>query len=178
VLKWKIGLLPHERKEGVAMGAKITLTGQARDVQKQERGISFYIVAGPATRHPPRGLKLFGPTRYHVECTSRQWSRARADPTDDSDLIVEGYLEPRRDPETGQLYVAVVATAMKSMLSHNAHKLEQLQDALEQAREAFVRAKSAEVDRETLEEKAAAFVRANSSVQDFVQTHPELAGRK
>ena len=84
------------------MGAKITLTGQAKDIQKLERSVSFYILSGPATQHPPRGLKLFGQTRYHVECTLRQWRRARFDSADSSDLVVEGYLEPRRDPETGQ----------------------------------------------------------------------------
>lgn len=159
------------------MGAKITLTGQAKDIQKQERSVSFYIVTGPATKHPPRGLKLFGQTRYHVECSLRQWRRARCDPDDTSDLIVEGYLEPRRDPETGQLYISVVAMAVQSVLVQNARKLEQLQEVLQTTREDFKRAKAAEADREILEERAAAFVKANESVQRFLEQHPELAAR-
>jgi hypothetical protein len=160
------------------MGAKITLAGQAKDIEKQERSVSFYIVTGPATRHPPRGLKLFGQTRYHVECTLRQWSRAHYAPDDDSDMIVEGYLEPRRDPETGHLYIAVIATALQSKLCQRMSKLQQLREALEQAREAFKQAKATGVDRGTLEGKAAALVEANESLQRFMGQHPELAGRK
>lgn len=160
------------------MGAKITLTGQAREIQKQEGSISFTILTGPATKHPPRGLKLFGQTRYHVECTHRQWRRARHAPDDSSDMVVEGYLEPRRDPETGLVFIAVVATAIQSVLCQNAHEVEQLQKDLEQAREAFKCAKEAAADRGAVQEKAAAFVRANDSLQRFLEKHPELAGRK
>jgi len=159
------------------MGAKITLTGQARDIQKQEGSISFTILTGPATKHPPRGLKLFGQTRYHVECTHRQWRRARQTPGDSSDMVVEGYLEPRRDSETGHVFIAVVATAIESVLCQNAHEFEQLQKDLDQARDAFKCAKEAAADRETVQEKAAAFVRANECLQKFLAQHPELAGR-
>jgi hypothetical protein len=160
------------------MGAKITLTGQAKDIQKLERSVSFYIVTGPATRHPPRGLKLFGQTRYHVECSQRQWRRARCDADDSSDLVVEGYLEPRRDPETGHLYIAVVAMSVQSTLAQNARKLQQLEDVLKEARETFRQAREAGASQETLEAKAAAFVKANDSVQNFVEKHPELAHRR
>jgi hypothetical protein len=160
------------------MGAKITLTGQAKDIQKGERSVSFLIVTGPATQHPPRGLKLFGSTRYHVECTLRQWRRARHDPNDDSDLIVEGYQEPRRDPETGKLYIAVVAMAVQSTLTQNARKLEQLQAVLQETREAFKQAKEMGASKDRLEEKAAAFVKANESVQSFLAKHPELGTRR
>ena len=160
------------------MGAKITLTGQAKGIQKLERSVSFYIVTGPATQHPPRGLKLFGQTRYHVECTQRQWRRARCDANDSSDLVVEGYVEPRRDQETGQLYVAVVAMSVQSTLAQNARKLQQLEDVLKEAREAFRQARETGAPQETLEAKAAAFVKANESVQSFVEKHPELAHRR
>jgi Tfp pilus assembly protein PilO len=93
-------------------------------------------------------------------------------------MVVEGYLEPRRDSETGHVFIAVVATAIQSMLCRNAHELEQLQQDLEQAREAFKCAKEAAVDQETLQEKAAVFIRANESLQKFLEKHPELAGRK
>ena len=156
------------------MGAKIVLAGQPKEFKKQDRGVSFFIVTGPATRHPPRGLKLYGPTRYRVECTDLQWRRARHDPSDETDLIVEGYLEPQRDPETGHLYVAVVATAMQSMLVQSTRKLEQLEQALEDAREAFKRAREADSPRSELEEKAAALVKADESVQQFLGKHPTL----
>jgi len=156
------------------MGAKVVLAGQPREIQKQDRVVSFTIVTGPATRHPPRGLKLFGPTRYRVECTDRQWSRARHDPSDDSDLIVEGYLQPQREPETGSLYVAVIATAMQSMMVQSTRKLQQLEQALEAAREAFKQGREADIPRAELEKKAAAFVKADESVQQFLEKHPAL----
>jgi hypothetical protein len=159
------------------MGAKITLSGRARHIQKQERSVCLTIVTGPATQHPPRGLKLFGQTRYLVECTVRQWRKARLDPSDESDLIVEGYLEPRRDPTTGQLYVAVIATAMHSKLNQAARELKQLQELLEEARKAYRRARDEELDHARLEERAAAFVQANKDVQGFLAGHPELAGK-
>jgi hypothetical protein len=160
------------------MGAKITLTGQAKDIEKQERSVSFYILTGPATQHPPRGLKLFGQTRYAVECTLRQWRRARLDPEDNSDLVIEGYQEPRRDPETGHLYIAVVAMSVQSTMTQDARKLTQLEEVLDQARDAFCQAKDSGTPRGELEEKAAAFVKANESVQSFLQQHPELVDRR
>ena len=160
------------------MGAKITVVGQAKNIQKQERSVSFRIVTGPATQHPPRGLKLFGQTRYNVECTVRQWRRARHDPSDNSDLVVEGYLEPCREPETGKLYIAVVATSVQSVLTQNARKLEQLQQVLQEAREAFKRAKESGASQDALQEKASAFVSANKSVQEYLAKHPELGARR
>ena len=160
------------------MGCKITLTGQAKDIQKLERSVSFYILTGPATNHPPRGLKLFGQTRYAVECTLRQWRRARFDAADDSDLVVEGYQEPRRDPETGHLYIAVVAMSVQSTMSQSMRKLGQLEEVLEQTREAFSQAKSSSAPLQELEEKAAAFVKANEGVTSFLEKHPELADRR
>ena len=156
------------------MGARLTLIGKARDVQKTDRAISFTIVTGPATSHPPRGLKLFGPVRYQVQCTSRQWRRARHHGDDRSDLIVEGYLEPRRDPESAQLYVAVVAMSVQSILAQNNRKLQQLIEVLDETRDEYRRARQGGCDRSVLEEKAAAFVKANESVQRFLQAHPDL----
>lgn len=156
------------------MGAKIMLSGQAKEIRKQERTVSFYIVTGPATKHPPRGLKLFGQTRYHIECTERQWRRAQQNPEDRSDLMVEGYLEPRRDGETGRLYIAVVAMSVQSMLVQHMRKLEQLQQVLKDTREAFKRAREGDAPQGVLEERAAAFVRANESVEKFLEKHPGL----
>jgi hypothetical protein len=160
------------------MGAKIVLTGQAKDIQRQERIVSFHIVTGPAARQPPRGLKLFGQTHYYVECTTRQWRRARQHPNDNSELNVEGYLEPRRDPETGQLFIAVTAVSVQSTLLQNAHKLEQLEQVLRETREAFKQAHKKGVSRAVLEERAAAFVKASDSVDKFLTNHPELISEK
>ena len=159
------------------MGAKITLTGTAKQVEKGDRSVLFQIVTGPEAQHPPRGLKLFEQTHYQVECTLRQWRRARLDLQDDSDLVIEGYLEPRREEETGRLYVAVVATEMQSELFLHAQELEELQEALQQARQAFQDAKEGGASRETLEASASAFVQANQRVDLYLQRHPELVRR-
>jgi hypothetical protein len=159
------------------MGAKITLTGTAKQVEKGERSVSFCIVAGPETQHPPRGLRLFGQTHYQVECTLRQWRRARLDLQDESDLVIEGYLEPRREGDTGRLYVAVVATEMQSELLLSAQELERLQEALQQARQAFQEAKETGARQEMLEARASAFVQANECVDLYLQRHPELVRR-
>lgn len=157
------------------MGAKIVLTGQAKDIHKDDHIVAFRIIAGPTTQHPPRGLKLYGQVRYQVECSTRQWRRARQDPNDHSDLMIEGYLEPRREAETGKLYVAVVATSVQSTLVQNHRKLEQLREALEKARQAYVQARKSDSPAAELEEKAAAFVKANESLCKFLEKHPELA---
>lgn len=156
------------------MGAKIVLSGQAKDIQKENGIVSFYVLTGPATKQPPRGLKLFGQTRYRVECTTRQWRRARRDANDHSELVVEGYLAPHQGEETGSLYIAVVATSLQSTLVLNCLKLEQLEEVLQQTRDAFKEAREAQASRRELEEKAAAFVKANESLAKFLQNHPEL----
>jgi hypothetical protein len=160
------------------MGAKIKLSGRARNVEKGERSVTFTIITGPATRHPPRGLKLFGPTKYRVECTLRQWGRARHGPDDSSNLIVEGYVEPQRDGQTGELCIFVVATALQSTRKYNAEKLEQLCQALDEAREAFRCAREADAPPELLKAKAAAFVEANQAFQELLLKYPELDPRR
>lgn len=159
------------------MGAKVILTGQAQEVQIQDQVVLLIMVTGPSIQQPPRGLALFEPVRYQVECTLRQWRRARYDDQDRTDLVVEGYQEPRRD-ETGKLYIAVVAQSIQSLLAQNAHKLEQLQEALEQARESFKQAREAGALRPVLEEKAAALVKANENLEAFRVRHSELTARK
>ena len=119
------------------MGAKIVLSGQTVEIEKTADYVSFTIQTGPATRRPPHGLDLYGSTRYRVTCTAQLWDDAHQVPDDPSDMLVEGYLEPRHDPDRDELYVAVVATAMQSTLPHNRRRLEQLQAALDEAREAF-----------------------------------------
>jgi hypothetical protein len=160
------------------MGAKIVLSGEAKDIQITEDVVSFNIITGPATRSPPSGLELYGPTRYHVQCTARQWGEARQDPEDRSALLVEGYLEPRRDEGTGQLYIAVAATTLQSTLAHNRRRLEQLEAALQQARDAFSAAREMGAPQSELEEKAQAFVKANAKIQKLLDRHPELASEE
>ena len=156
------------------MGAKIVLSGQTVEIEKTADYVSFTIQTGPATRRPPRGLDLYGSTRYRVTCTAQLWKQAHQLPDDPSDMLVEGYLEPRRDPERDELYIAVVATAMQSTLPHNRRRLEQLQAALDEAREAFRIASEGGDSKQVAQAKAAAFVKANERVKRFLERHPEL----
>jgi len=156
------------------MGAKIHLVGPAKDVRREDKIVSFRIVTGPAAKSPPRGLRLFGQVTYRVQCTRRQWRRARSSPDDNSDLIIEGYCEPRQDPETGKLYIAVVAMSVTTVRTQNERKLAQLTEELEKAKLAFAQAKEAGASREELEPLAARLVKAHESVQKFLEKHPEL----
>ena len=139
------------------MGAKITLTGKARGMQRQNNIVSFRLVTGPTTKSPPRGLKLFGQVTYRVQCSHRQWNRVRAS-DDNSDLLVEGYCEPRQDPATGKLYIAVVAMSLRSMKKQNEQKLKQLSDELEKAKAAYQEAKAGGASRQELEPLADGWV--------------------
>jgi hypothetical protein len=156
------------------MGAMIVLTGHAENIEEKDELVSFHVLTGPATRKPPRGLKLFDPVQYYVECTVLQWRHARRSADDESDLIVEGYIEPRQDPDTDQLYIAVVALSVQSVLAQQCQKLEQLTQALHEARDAYRQARESGASVEELEEKAAAFVAANEKARKFLQKHPEL----
>jgi hypothetical protein len=156
------------------MGAKITLTGAAKGMQHQNNLISFQLVTGPATKNPPKGLNLFGQVTYQVQCTQRQWNRARASADDHSDLIVEGYCEPRQDPATGKLYIAVVAMSLRSMKRQNEQKLQQLAKELEKAKAAYQETKSSGATRQELEPLAERLVKAHESVERFLERHPEL----
>jgi hypothetical protein len=156
------------------MGAKIVLSGQTVEIVKTTDHVSFTIQTGPATRRPPRGLDLYGSTRYRITCTTQLWNRAHQVPDDPSDMLVEGYLEPRRDPESGDLYVAVVATAMQSTLPHNRRRLAQLQEDLDEAREAFRIASEQRAPKQVTQARAAEFVKANDRVKRFLERHPEL----
>ncbi len=156
------------------MGAKITLTGTVKGVQRQNNIVSFRLITGPSTKNPPKGLQLFGQVTYHVQCTQRQWNRARADGDDTSDLIVEGYCEPQQDPATGKLYIAVVAMSLRSMRKQNEQKLEQLADELDKAKAAYQEAKDGGTGRQELKSIAERLVRAHESVERFLERHPEL----
>ncbi|CAG0981039.1 hypothetical protein ANRL4_01874 [Anaerolineae bacterium] len=121
------------------MSAKITLIGQPQGVQVKNGIVSFTITTGPASSTAPKGLKLFKSVAYHVECSERQYHRGRADGHDKSELILEGYLEPRLD-ETGKLYVAVVALSVISKQVQHSRKVEQLREETIKAEEAYEQA--------------------------------------
>ncbi len=157
------------------MGAKITLIGAAQDVQRRNNLVSFRMVTGPAADSPPKGLKLFRQVTYHVQCTQRQWNRARAGDDDGSDLIVEGYCQPQQDPSTGKLYIAVVALSLRSTRKQNEQKLQQLADELESAKVAYQEAKTGGAPLRELELLAERLVKAHESVAKFLERHPELS---
>ena len=156
------------------MGAKITLTGTVKGMQCQDDVISFQLVTGPATKNAPRGLELFGQVTYHVQCTQRQWKRAGASNDDNSELIVEGYCEPRQDPATGKFFIAVVAMSLRSMRKQSEGKLKQLSDDLEKAKAAYREAKAGGASRQELEPLAERLVKAHEGVERFLERHPGL----
>jgi hypothetical protein len=121
------------------MTAKITLIGQPQGVQIKNGIVSFTITTGPASNTAPKGLNLFKSVTYHVECSERQYNRGHADGHDKSELILEGYLEPRVD-EAGKLYVAVVALSVISKQVQSARKVEQLREETLTAEEAYEQA--------------------------------------
>ena len=158
------------------MGAKIILTGTAKNVQQHTKTnkVSFAIVTGPASKTAPKGLKLFGDVRYMVECSARQWRRARFSEDDDSDLTIEGFQEPRQ--QGGKTYIAVVAMSVQSIRLQKERKLKQLTNELEQAKAAFAEAKDADVPKAELEPLAARLVKASDNLTKFREYNPGLSG--
>ncbi len=157
------------------MGAKIVLRGEAQNIQRESGVVTFTIDTGPATRHPPPGLKLYGRTHYRIECAASQWDRAHEDPNDRSALLIEGYLEARQDAATGRPYIAVAVTELQSTLTHNKRRLKQLEQARDEARQVFTLARDAQASEPELKERAAAFIQANTAVDQFLGRHPYLA---
>ena len=43
-------------------------------------------------------------------------------------MVIEGYQEPRRDEETGKLFIAVGTLSIQSTYAQNKRKLEQLKE--------------------------------------------------
>ena len=121
------------------MTAKLTLIGQPQGLKVSNGIASFTITTGPASNTAPKGLTLFKSVTYRVECSERQFNRGRADAQDKSELILEGYLEPRLD-EQGKLYVAMVALSVMSKQVQSARKLEQLRDETIKAEEVYEQA--------------------------------------
>ena len=118
------------------MTAKLTLIGQPQGLKVSNGIAAFTITTGPASNSAPKGLTLFKSVTYRVECSERQFNRGRADAHDKSELILEGYLEPRVD-ESGKPYIAVVALSVISKQVQTARKLEQLRDETIKAEEVY-----------------------------------------
>jgi hypothetical protein len=121
------------------MTAKLTLIGQPQHLKVSNGIAAFTITTGPASNTAPKGLVLFKSVTYRVECSERQFNRGRADARDKSELILEGYQEPRID-ETGKPYIAVVALSVISKQVQTARKFEQLRDETVKAEEAYEQA--------------------------------------
>ncbi len=121
------------------MGAKLTLIGPAQKIQVGKKLVAFQIISGPAVNNPPKGLPLYGQVRYEVQCSLRQWNKARAGDDDASDMTVEGYLKPKV-ADNGRPFVAVVAMSVVSRLTVNKRKQKQLYDAMCQAEDAYIEA--------------------------------------
>jgi hypothetical protein len=122
----------------IPSGAMLALTGEPYHVRPvrdiSSRSVAFEIIAGPSdVNNPPKGMQVFGPTTYHVVCPQRTWDEGHVDSEDRSDVIVEGYLEPRAGMDNGGAYVAVVATALTTRL----RKAQQILAAATTAEEAY-----------------------------------------
>jgi len=119
------------------MTAKITLVSQPQGLQTGKDGIvTFEIITGPASNTAPKGLPLFKAVTYVVQCSQRQLNRGRVNEQDKSELVIEGYQEPRIG-EDGKPYLAVVALAVASKNQQAARKLEQLREEVSKAEDAY-----------------------------------------
>jgi hypothetical protein len=109
-----------------------------------------------------------------VQRSERQFNQGRADARDKSELIIEGYQEPRVD-ENGQPYIAVVALSVISKQAQNTRKLEQLREETVKAEEAYDAACEQFGD-ESPQAGAAgqAFEGEKAGLLKFMANHPEL----
>lgn len=159
------------------MGAKVILTGTAKNVQQHSKTntVTFTIITGPVVKHAPKGLSLFGEVKYVVTCSARQWRQARASEDDDSDLTVEGFQEARQ--EGGKLYIAVGAMSVQSNRLRQERKHTQLIAEFEDAKAQFAEARQADTPKNELEALAARLVKARDNLVKFREAHPELASQ-
>lgn len=159
------------------MSAKITLIGHPEDLRISNGVVTCTIVTGPASSTAPKGLTLFKAVTYSVQCSERQYNRGRAHPDDDSDLVIEGYLEPRVG-ERGKPYVAVVATSVVSQFAQNEKKLQQLRDQFVLVEEAYAAACAAHGEDSPQAQAALAQWEAQKEgLSTFLDKHPEFKGR-
>jgi hypothetical protein len=156
------------------MTAKVTLIGQPQSLCMEKDGVvTFCIVTGPASNTAPKGLPLFKATTYVVQCTQRQLNRGRASDRDKSELVIEGYQEPRIG-EDGKPYIAVVALSVASKQAQAERKLEQLREEVAKAEDAYNAACDHYGD-ESPQARAAseAFEKMKAGLVKFMAGHPE-----
>ncbi len=160
------------------MSAKIILVGHPESLTIAQGIVTFRLFTGPASATAPKGLPLFKAAPYVIQCTERQYNRGRAHPNDHSDLVLEGYLEPRVD-ENGKPYVAVIATSVFSLLAQNERKLQQLRDQFVQAEAAHEAASEAHgEDSPQAQAALQQWEAAKSSFLRYLEKHPEFKGRE
>lgn len=157
------------------MGAKIQLIGKPEKLRIEGTIVTFHITTGPSVKHAPKGLQLFGETTYVVQCTRRQLNRGRASENDDSELIIEGYQEPRVDKRSGRPRIAVVAMSLTSMRKQNERKLAQISDQFVKAEEEYAAAYE-RYGGDSPEARAAleGMEKVKGNLLKFLERHPEL----
>ncbi len=155
------------------MSAKITLIGQPQSLRIERDLVTFKIVTGPASNSAPKGLDLYKAVTYVVHCNKRQISRGRVDERDKSELIIEGYQEPRTDAD-GKLYIDVVALAISSKQLQGNRKVEQLRDETLKAEEAYERAcDKYGLDSAEAQSAAEAFEKIKGNYLKFMGSQPK-----
>jgi TfoX/Sxy family transcriptional regulator of competence genes len=152
------------------MSAKITLIGQPQSLRVERDNVTFKIITGPASNTAPKGLPLFKAVTYIVQCNQRQLNRGRVDEHDKSELIIEGYQEPRADAD-GKPYIAVVAMAISSKALQGQRKLEQIREETIKAEEAYDQAcEKYGIDSAEAEVASAAFEKLKGNLLKFMSS--------
>ena len=156
------------------MTAKITLIGQPQGLRIEKDVVTFRIITGPASNTAPKGLTLFKATNYVVQCAMRQYNRGRVNDHDKSELVIEGYQEPRIG-EDGKPYIAVVALSVASKNLQAGRKLEQLREEVVKAEDAYNTVYGQYGD-DTPQARAAleAFETLKVGLVKFMESHSEL----
>ena len=156
------------------MTAKVTLIGQPQGLRIEKDIVIFRIITGPASNTAPKGLTLFKATAYVVQCAMRQYNRGRASERDKSELVIEGYQEPRIG-EDGKPYIAVVALSVASKNLQAGRKLEQLREEVVKAEDAYNTVYGQYGDDAPQAKTASeAFEKLKAGLVKFMENHPEL----
>jgi hypothetical protein len=156
------------------MSAKVNIIGQPQGLRIEHDIATFKIITGPASSTAPKGLPMFRATTYIVQCSQKQYRKARANEQDKSELIIEGYQEPRTD-ESGKLYIAVVATSVLSKQSQTERKLVQIRDEVVKAEEAYeVACDQFGQDTPQAQSALGLLEKVKANLVKYMSNHPEL----
>ncbi len=155
------------------MSAKVNIIGQPQGLRIEKDIATFKIITGPASSTAPKGLPMFKAATYLVQCSQKQYRKARASEQDKSELIIEGYQEPRVD-EGGKLYIAIVATSVLSKQSQTERKLVQIRDEVVKAEEAYEAACN-QFGQDTPQAQSALELleKVKANLVKFMSNHPE-----